>query len=189
MTNPLEPNISRKRSLRTKLAVAAMGAASFAGAVALVPAAASAQDATPAETQQVDLLLQEVPGSDQSENEDRRSGRRGHRGDRGDRGDRGAAIAELLGLETDELREARQSGSTLAEIAEANGVDREALVDAIVAAKTEKINDRVAAGDVDAADAQDRLDGLEDRVSERIDRIKGDRGNRNDRGATEGASA
>jgi len=186
MTNPLEPNISRKRSLRTKLAVAAMGAASFAGAVALVPAAASAQDATPAETQQVDLLLQEVPGSDQSENEDRRSGRRGHRGDRGDRG---AAIAELLGLETDELREARQSGSTLAEIAEANGVDREALVDAIVAAKTEKINDRVAAGDVDAADAQDRLDGLEDRVSERIDRIKGDRGNRNDRGATEGASA
>jgi len=180
MTNPLDnetgTKLSRKRSFRAKLAVSAMGLAGLAGAVAIVPAAASAQDATPAAVEQVDPLLQEVPQDEESENEGRRNGRRGHRGDRG------AALAELLGLETDELRDAFQAGSTLAEVAEANGVDREALVDAIVTAKTEKINEKVASGDLDAADAQERLDGLEERVNERIDRVKGERGERGDRG-------
>jgi uncharacterized protein YidB (DUF937 family) len=42
-------------------------------------------------------------------------------------------LAEMLGLSTDELRQALADGQTLAEIAEANGTSRQELVDALLA--------------------------------------------------------
>lgn len=89
---------------------------------------------------------------------------RGHHGHRGGPF-AGADIAETLGLEQDELREALGSGQSLAEIAEAQGVDPQTLVDAIVAATEERVNGAVENGRID----QDRADEILANAAERAD--------------------
>lgn len=58
----------------------------------------------------------------------------------------GEAAAELLGMTTDELHEALRSGSTLAELAEAEGVAVEDLADAMLAGMEERLADRIERG-------------------------------------------
>lgn len=67
-----------------------------------------------------------------------------------------AAAAKALGLTEDEVRTQLQAGKTLAEIAEAQGVDRQDLVDALVAAGEERLDEAKAA-------LPDRIDELVDR--------------------------
>ncbi len=54
------------------------------------------------------------------------------------------AVQELLGLDQDEIREARESGSSLAEIAEGQGVSLEELTATIVTASEERLDEAVA---------------------------------------------
>jgi hypothetical protein len=51
--------------------------------------------------------------------------------------------AKTIGIEPKELREAIRGGQTVAEVAEANGVDPQAVVDALVTAGTERLTTRV----------------------------------------------
>ncbi len=48
-------------------------------------------------------------------------------------------IAEAIGIDVETLQEELRNGSTVAEIAEANGVDPQAVVDALVADYTERV--------------------------------------------------
>jgi uncharacterized protein YidB (DUF937 family) len=62
---------------------------------------------------------------------------------------RSAAIrtaAEAIGIEADELRDALRDGQTIAQVAEANGVDPQDVIDALVARSTERIT-KVVNGD------------------------------------------
>src|SRR5690606_13042960 len=59
------------------------------------------------------------------------------------RGDCLDAAAEALGMTEDELREELRDGRTIAEVAEARGVDVDAVVDAMVAAGTERLEDAI----------------------------------------------
>jgi len=52
--------------------------------------------------------------------------------------------AGVLGMSEDELRDALEDGSSLAQLAEERGVDVQALVDALVAAATSELDERVA---------------------------------------------
>ena len=54
------------------------------------------------------------------------------------------AVQELLGLDQDEIREARESGSSLAEIAEGQGASLEELTATIVTASEERLDEAVA---------------------------------------------
>ena len=63
------------------------------------------------------------------------------------------AAAEVLGISEDDLKAAIRDGQTLAEIAEANGVERQAVVDALVAA------------------GQEQLDELRETLPERMDEV------------------
>lgn len=56
------------------------------------------------------------------------------------------AIAAAIGIEVDELRAQHQAGMTLTQIAEANGVSRELLVDRLVTAARAQLAEAVAAG-------------------------------------------
>lgn len=95
--------------------------------------------------------------------------------DRGDGHGRGGrlrhfrmeAAAEALGLTTDELKAQLQDGKTLAEIATDQGVDRQALVDALVASATERIDQAVANGKV----TQEKADELKAKLPEVIGKI------------------
>jgi uncharacterized protein YidB (DUF937 family) len=62
---------------------------------------------------------------------------------------RAAAIrtaAEAIGIDADELRAALRDGQTIAQVAEANGVDPQDVIDALVARSTERIT-KVVNGD------------------------------------------
>jgi len=59
--------------------------------------------------------------------------------------------AGVIGVEVDELRQAVAAGETVGEVATANGVDPQAVVDALVAAGEAAIDDAVADGRIDEA--------------------------------------
>ncbi len=110
-------------------------------------------------------------------------GHRGHRGHRGF-GARAASgvVTDMLGLSAEEVYEAFQSGQSLADLAEAQGVSVDDLVDALVAEATETVNEKLAAGDITADRAESILDGLEENVEDRVNAERpvheGDRGGR-----------
>ncbi|MCI3923343.1 hypothetical protein MO973_24255 [Paenibacillus sp. TRM 82003] len=57
-----------------------------------------------------------------------------------------SALATLFNLTSDELREALRNGKTLADIAAAQGVDVQAVIDASVASMKAKLDERLAEG-------------------------------------------
>jgi len=86
----------------------------------------------------------------------------GHRGEGLD------AAAEALGLEVDALKEQLRGGTTLAQVAEAQGVDVQVVIDALVASATERIDAALAEGRIDEAKATELKEDLVERVTERV---------------------
>lgn len=91
------------------------------------------------------------------------------------RSDRVATIAELLGLDADTLRTELQAGSTLAEVAEANGVSSDELVDALVAEAMVRIDAAADSGRIEQEVADERAADLEERITERVTTPRGER--------------
>jgi cell division FtsZ-interacting protein ZapD len=79
-----------------------------------------------------------------------------------------ADLAEVIGISTDDLRAALRDGQTLAEVAEANDVDPQQLVDLLVANGTERLDAAVAAGRIDQATADERKASLADRAADLV---------------------
>lgn len=100
--------------------------------------------------------------------------RPGHRGHRFGAGE----VLEELGLTADDLRAGREAGQTLAETAEANGVSEEDLVAALVAQATERAEAAIESGRVDEDRVAEMLEGLEEKITERINAEPGDRPDR-----------
>lgn len=144
------------RKTTTLTALIAAGALAIGG-VALAPAALAATD--------------DDEASSTTENHERRGPGSGHGpGHGGERGEhRGAAIEvvlETLGITADEPRDAREEGLTLAELAEAQGVEVATLVDALVAEAEEhiaeveeRITDRVTGEAPERGDGERRMHG------------------------------
>lgn len=78
------------------------------------------------------------------------------------------AAAEALGLEADALRDQLAGGSTIAEVAEAQGVDVQVVIDALVAEANTHIDEAVADGRLDADEAEEMKSDLVDRITERV---------------------
>ena len=87
----------------------------------------------------------------------------------GQRGPRGAGeIAEILGLEGSEIREALRNGSSIAELAEAQGVDSADIVDAIVARAEERLDTAVENGRIDDTQAAEMLTRAAERAEDLV---------------------
>lgn len=93
----------------------------------------------------------------------------GHRGDQVGL----AAAAEALGLTEDEVQTALRSGQSLADLAEQEGVESAALVDALVAAAEERLAEAVADGRLTQAEADERAASLEERITASLDEVRG----------------
>lgn len=110
-------------------------------------------------------------------------GREGY-GPRGER--RGLeTVMAVLDVTLDELRSAREAGTTLAELAEQQGVEVSVLVDALVAVAEGHITEHVANGDLTQEQADERLAAIEERITDRVNGVKpaaGDRPERGERG-------
>ena len=122
-------------------------------------------------------------GQDTGTAEDR-PGQDGRRGRGCHRGEHGEIVAGVLGIEPDELRAALAEGQSLAAVAEANGVDPQDVVDALVAEVEAKLDAAVEAGDLTADEAADRLEERAERIEDRIDEVRpeGDEARRPGRG-------
>lgn len=74
-------------------------------------------------------------------------------------------VAEELGMTVDELRTALQDGQTIAQVAEAEGVELQTLVDALVASQLERLDQAVADGRLTQAQADQIAAGAEERIT------------------------
>lgn len=110
------------------------------------------------------------------------------RGFRGNRGLGSGEVLEELGLTVDDIRAGYEAGQTLAETAAAAGVSEADLVDALVAQATERAETAVEEGRIDADRAAEVLDGLDERITERINAEPGERGLRGVRGQRGGGT-
>jgi hypothetical protein len=93
----------------------------------------------------------------------------GHgQGGHGHRGQGLEAAAEALGMDQAELRDQLRDGSTLAEIAQAQGVDVQVVIDALVAEAKAHLDEKVAEGDLTQEEADERLAEIAERITDRV---------------------
>ena len=95
-------------------------------------------------------------------------GERG-RGKRGGRGPGLGAAATALGLSEADLRTALQGGQSLAQVAQAQGVDVDTLIADLVAAEQTRTAQAVTDGKLTQAQADERLADVTARVTGRVD--------------------
>ena len=128
---------------------AALAGGAFVGSTLGNPLASGAQDATTSTTV--------APGANDANDANGDAGH-GMGGDHG-RGGRGGINLEVaattLGITTDELRTQLEAGKSLAQVAEAEGVEKQTLIDALVKAGEAKLDEAKA--------------DLPDRIAEMVD--------------------
>lgn len=163
-----------RQTTRTTLTLAAAGTLTAFG-LALAPTAMAVMPSLGTST---------TAAADSGASQER--GREGH----GPRGERPglATIMSVLDLTIDELKAAREAGTTLAELAQQQGVEVSTLIDALVAEAQEHIAEHVADGDLTQEKADERLAEIEQRITDRVNGVEpaaGERpapGERPDRG-------
>ncbi len=135
------------------------------GATAIVPNIAAAQDT---------IEVQDGTELSQEERDARRAERQANREAR--KAERVAVLTEALGVGEDVLDAAREAGQSIADVAAANGADLDSVIAAIVESKTAHIQEHVAAGDITQEEANEKIAGLAERVTERVNTAPGERG-------------
>lgn len=83
--------------------------------------------------------------------------------------------ADTIGIERSELVSALRDGQSIAQVAEANGVDPQAVVDALVAKGNAKIDEALAEGRIDEDRAATAKEKLPERVAKLVERVPGSR--------------
>ncbi len=169
---------------RTALAAIALAGAGVIGVGAVASAYGGEDDPVVEETSDdlaVETSTDEVDDVDDADDDasadvESFAAADGEDGDRrGNRGFRSSeSVAEVLGLSTDELRTSRSEGMSIAAIAEQQGVAVDVVVDAIVDDVEERLAEKVAAGDLTQAEADEKLATADERALERIERIPGE---------------
>jgi polyhydroxyalkanoate synthesis regulator phasin len=73
-----------------------------------------------------------------------------------------------LGLDPAEVMEQLQDGATIADMAEANGIDVDGMIDAAVASATDRVQALVDRGRMDQETADEKLAELEERLTDLV---------------------
>jgi hypothetical protein len=120
------------------------------------------------------------PGQGQRGQRPERPGQRGQQGPgQGQRGPgmpaAGQAVADLLGLTPQELRTELQAGKSLAQVAEAKGVSRDALKAKILETQKARLDAAVAAGRMTAEQAEQASARMSANVDRMLDAVPGQR--------------
>ena len=76
-------------------------------------------------------------------------------------------LTSVLGVSDEDLQAARDAGQTVADIAAAQGVDLQTVIDALVDNAQARLDTKIAAGDIDAERAAEISASIEDRVTAR----------------------
>ncbi len=160
-TSPTRSRSSRRLVAPAAIAAAVLGGA-LGGAVLGIPGVSGAQDeptTTTAAPESSDEATTDDSTTDDTTTDEADCDRGfGHHLGLG-------AAAEALGLTEDELRTQVQDGATLADVAAAQGVEVQALIDALVADAQTHLDEEVAEGDLDQTEADSIAAELTDRVT------------------------
>jgi hypothetical protein len=143
--------------------VAALAGGGVAGAVIGTPALLGAQEDTTTTTTAADTTTTTGESGGESTDDAERERRCGKL-----IGARLEAAAEAIGISVDELRDALADGSSIAEVAEANDVDPQTVIDALVADANERIDEAVANGRITEDEAAERRAELAERVADLV---------------------
>ena len=96
----------------------------------------------------------------------------GDSADRAHRGNGGGCnlddAAAAIGIEESALRDALDGGQSIAEVAEANGVDAQDVIDAMVTAKADQLAEKVEEGRLTQAEADEKAADLESRITDQV---------------------
>lgn len=79
--------------------------------------------------------------------------------------------AAAIGIETAELEAALDSGQTIAEVAEANGVDADTVIAALVEAKAERLDGKVDEGRLTQEEADAKLASATEKIADRVNGV------------------
>ena len=113
-------------------------------------------------------------------------------GQHGGKGGPGSeVVAQALDMTVDELHTAVDGGQTLAQVAESKGVNVQVVIDALVAERTNHINEEVTSGEITQAEADTKLADLTQRVTDMVNNPRpagGPRGGHGPRGASQDAT-
>lgn len=96
-------------------------------------------------------------------------------GGHGGRGGHGGGFGGLetaataIGITADELRTQLEAGKSVAQVAEAEGVSEQAVIDALVKAAEEHLAEEVASGEHTQAEADAKLADIEARITEMVE--------------------
>jgi hypothetical protein len=142
-------------NIKRSVACLAMAGSALAGGALFGPALAGAQE--------------EEPEEQREEGE----GRGPCRGP--GRGRHLEAAAAAIGIEEDALREALQNDQTIAQVAQANNVDPQTVIDALVADVSARIDEKVAEGDLTQEEADERKAELPERMTALVNGEKPER--------------
>jgi hypothetical protein len=130
-----------------------------AGAMLFAPVIGSAQDTPTEQTTPAPNPDDTQPPADAERPEDCDRGPGGHHGPRLD------AAAAAIGVDAAALRDSLRDGQTLAQVAEANGVDPQAVIDALVAEADSRLDEGVANGRITQDEADARRPELVERIT------------------------
>lgn len=154
--------------MKKTLTAAGLGAAMFVGGVfgvatADVSIAGAQASETPAEES-----VETEQDADQTDRAAHRAERKANRAERkAIKAERRAEVAELLDMTADEFSDAR-ADSTIVEIAEAQGVDVQVIVDYFVNSANERIDQAVADGDLTEEEAAEKRAAVAEKVEAKI---------------------
>jgi ribosomal protein S20 len=87
----------------------------------------------------------------------------------GGRGPTLDAAAQALNLSVDDLRSKLREGKTLAQVAQDQNVDKQKVIDAMVAEATARIDQKVQEGELTAEQANERKSNLNERITRLVD--------------------
>ncbi len=168
-------------NLRTKLAAVALGTTVAFGGGLAISQAVDAQPDPEAREERLQMKVDEGLITQERADEIRthmaeRAAR--HEERRAARSDRLDDLAATLGTTADELKAELRAGTSLADIAAAAGIDINTIIDQIETQMTDRINQALADGVIDQDQADTKLEGLRDRITERVngERPEGRRG-------------
>jgi len=104
----------------------------------------------------------------------------------GEHGPKLDAAAKALNLSVDDLRSKLRDGKTLAQVAQDQNVDKQKVIDAMVAEATARIDQKVQDGSLTADQANERKSNLQDHITRLVNegRPKGDHRPKLDAAAT-----
>ena len=139
--------------VKRSVACLAMAGSALAGGMLFGPVLAGAQEEEP--------QGEEAPNPEQEQGEERGPCRGGGR----HKGALLEAAAAAIGIEEDALREALQNDQTIAQVAQANNVDPQTVVDALVADVSARIDQKVAEGELTQEEADEKKAELPEKMT------------------------